>query len=383
MKALPESPRDFQFEFLGLVGLADPLRPQVPQAVAECRSAGVRVVMITGDHPQTALAIAAKAGLDSHTALSGPDIDALDDAAFTAAVRETDVFARIQPEQKLRLVRALRQDGAVVAMTGDGVNDAPALKAADIGIAMGGRGTDVAREASSIVLLDDDFGSIVRTLRAGRRIYDNLRKAMSYIIAVHVPVAGLALLPLVTGMPLLLAPIHIAFLEMVIDPVCSIVFEAEGEERDVMRRLPRRPDAQLVSLPVGLWSLLQGGVVLGLLTILFVLALDRGLPVDEARTLVFVSLVASNMALVVVNRSFGFGLGDRGHAHGASNRALLAVYAIATTILAIAIFWPPARGLFGFGPFHWHDLGIVVGGCVAVIAILEAVKRLIRPLLLP
>ncbi|MFI4998683.1 MAG: cation-translocating P-type ATPase [Reyranellales bacterium] len=374
-KQWPATPRAFTFRFLGLVGLADPVRAEVPRAVAECRSAGMRVVMITGDHPQTAQVIARQAGLVGRPAITGEDMAKLDDAALAAVARESDVFARIPPEQKLRLVRALKADGEVVAMTGDGVNDAPALKAADIGIAMGGRGTDVAREAASIVLLDDDFGSIVRTLRAGRRIYDNLRKAMSYILAVHVPIAGLALMPLLTGLPLLLSPIHIAFLEMVIDPVCSIVFEAEGEEADVMRRPPRPPDAQLLSPGVALWSLLQGVLVLALLVAVDLMAIDRGVPADEARTLVFVSLVMANMALVLVNRSFGFGL--RG-SHSGSNRALLAVYVVATAILLAAILWPPARSLFHFGPFHWHDLGFATAGCVALVAILESLKRLLR-----
>jgi P-type Ca2+ transporter type 2C len=331
--------------------------------------------MITGDHPRTAKAIAARAGLSDHEPITGEQMARMDDAALARAARETDVYARIQPEQKLRLVRALKADGAVVAMTGDGVNDAPALKAADIGIAMGGRGTDVAREASSIVLLDDDFGSIVRTLRAGRRIYDNLRKAMSYILAIHVPIAGLALLPLLTGLPLLLLPIHIAFLEMVIDPVCSIVFEAEDEEVDLMKRPPRRPDAQLLSLNVALWSVLQGALVLALLAATYLLAVGQGMPDEQSRALVFVSLVMANMALVVVNRSFGFGLSGR---HGGSNRALLIVYAAAIAILAIATLWPPAQSLFGFGALHWDDLAVILGGCVALIAVLEALKRLLR-----
>ena len=197
--------------------------------------------MITGDYPATARAIARQAGLDAEDLVTGEELEQLSEAELARRVRTATVFARIMPEQKLRIVNALKANGEIVAMTGDGVNDAPSLKAAHIGIAMGGRGTDVAREASSIVLLDDDFGSIVKAVRLGRRIYDNLRKAMGFIFAVHVPIAGLALLPLLFGLPILFGPMHIAFLEMVIDPVCSLVFEAETEEDDVMRRPPRVP----------------------------------------------------------------------------------------------------------------------------------------------
>lgn len=208
---LPERQTGFDFEFMGLVGLADPLRPEVPDAVNNCRSAGIRVVMITGDYPATARAIASQAGLDFNDVVTGETLKTMDDAALCARVKTATVFARITPEQKLAIVRALKANGEIVGMIGDGVNDAPSLKAANIGIAMGGRGTDVAREASSIVLLDDDFGSIVKAIRLGRRIYDNLRKAMGFILAVHVPIAGLALLPLLFGLPILFGPMHIAF----------------------------------------------------------------------------------------------------------------------------------------------------------------------------
>ena len=254
----PDSQRSFDFEFIGLVGLADPLRASVPDAVAQCRSAGIRVIMVTGDYPTTARAIAKGAGLAAKDVIIGEEMNHLNDAQLVDRVRTTTVFARIMPEQKLRIVAALKKDGEIVAMTGDGVNDAPSLKAAHIGIAMGGRGTDVAREASSIVLLDDDFSSIVKAIRLGRRIYDNLRKAMGFIFAVHVPIAGLALLPLIFGLPILFGPIHIAFLEMVIDPVCSLVFEAETDEDDIMRRSPRAPEQPLFSWPLIGWSLLQG-----------------------------------------------------------------------------------------------------------------------------
>ena len=232
--------------------------PRCRDAVALCRSAGIRVIMITGDYPATAQAIAAQAGLQGGRVIDGTELQAMSDPDLATAVQDVTIFARIMPEQKLRIVNALKATGAVVAMTGDGVNDAPSLKAADIGVAMGGRGTDVAREAASIVLLDDDFGSIVTTVRLGRRIYDNLRKAMSFILAVHVPIAGLALMPLLFGMPILFGPMHIAFLEMVIDPVCSLVFEAETEEEGVMKRPPRPPAEPLFSGPTILWSLVQG-----------------------------------------------------------------------------------------------------------------------------
>lgn len=243
---LPGTHRAFAFGFAGLVGLEDPLRASVPEAVRQCRSAGIRVMMITGDYPETARAIAAQAGIASSEVVTGQMLEQIDDAELLQRVGTIGIFARILPEQKLRIVEALKARGETVAMTGDGVNDAPSLKAADIGVAMGGRGTDVAREASAIVLLDDDFGSIVAAVRMGRRIYDNLAKAMGFIVAVHVPIAGLALMPLLFGMPILLGPIHMALLEMIIDPVSSLAFEGEREEADVMRRPPRSTRAQLL-----------------------------------------------------------------------------------------------------------------------------------------
>ncbi len=263
-QALPVVQHDFTFEFLGLVGLEDPVRPTAVAAVKECRAAGIRVVMITGDYPGTARNIARQVGLDVEKVVTGPELDGMTLAGLQDCVRTTSVFARVVPEQKLRLVEALKANGEIVAMTGDGVNDAPALKSAHIGIAMGGRGTDVAREASSLVLLDDDFTSIVQAVRLGRRIFDNLQKAMAYIFAVHVPIAGMSLLPVLFQWPLALLPVHIVFLELIIDPACSIVFEAEAEEADVMRRPPRDPRARLFGWRTLTLSLAQGLVVLAL-----------------------------------------------------------------------------------------------------------------------
>jgi Ca2+-transporting ATPase len=373
--AFPQSQHDFDFQFLGLVGLTDPLRPGVPQAVHECRSAGIRVVMITGDYPSTACAIACQAGLEASDAVTGDEIQKLDGPSLAERVKTANVFARIMPEQKLRIVEALKTNGEIVAMTGDGVNDAPSLKAAHIGIAMGGRGTDVAREASSLVLLDDDFGSIVTAIRLGRRIYDNLRKAMSFIFAVHVPIAGLALLPLVFGLPIIFSPIHIAFLEMVIDPVCSLAFEAETDERDVMRRPPRAPDAPLFSWPLIGWSVLQGALAFGLVASVFVVAFERGMPQDEARALAFFSLVLSIVSLILVNRSFSTSLIS---ALRRPNAPLVWILLATVAILAASLLLPAARALFRFGPLHGDDLLVTVAAGGVVLLALEGIKPLWR-----
>jgi P-type Ca2+ transporter type 2C len=371
----PDSPCDLTFEFLGLVGLADPLRPSVIEAMRECRSAGIRAVMITGDYPATANAIARQAGFKPGEVITGEELAKLDDAEVARRTKTTSVFARIMPEQKLRIVNAHKGNGEIVAMTGDGVNDAPSLKAAHIGIAMGGRGTDVAREASAIVLLDDDFGSIVKAIRLGRRIYDNLRKAMSFIFAVHVPIAGLALLPLLFGLPILFGPIHIAFLEMVIDPVCSLVFEAETEEDDIMRRPPRAADTPLFSGALIAWSLLQGVLAFALVASIFVVALRSGMPEQEVRALTFFSLVVTIVSLILVNRSFSASLLT---ALRRPNRTLVVVLGAVTVILSLTLLWPSASKLFGFGPLHADDLALTLGAGFIVLVCLEMLKPLLR-----
>jgi Ca2+-transporting ATPase len=373
--ALPTDQRNFSFRLLGLVGLADPLRASVPDAVAECRSAGIRVIMITGDYPATAQAIAAEAGLHGDKVLTGPDLSAMTDAELAKAVKDVTIFARIMPEQKLRIVMALKASGAVVAMTGDGVNDAPSLKAAHIGVAMGGRGTDVAREAASIVLLDDDFGSIVTTVRLGRRIYDNLRKAMSFILAVHVPIAGLALMPLLFGMPILFGPMHIAFLEMVIDPVCSLVFEAESEEDGIMSRPPRNPEEPLFSGPTILWSIIQGVLVLGVTATIFALAPGYGLTTDQVRGLTFASLVLAIVALILVDRSRSSSILT---AITRPNRALAIVLPVVAILLTVTLLWQPARDIFRFAELDPGHLAVPPLVGLVVLLVLEALKPIWR-----
>lgn len=375
----PKSQRDFTFDYLGLVGLADPLRASVPAAIQECRAAGIRVIMITGDYPVTAQAIARQAGLFAGGAceniVGGDELAAMSDPVLAEKLKTVTVFARIQPAQKLRLVEALKANGEIVAMTGDGVNDAPSLKAAHIGIAMGGRGTDVAREAAALVLLDDDFGAIVTAIRLGRRIYDNLRKAMAFIFAVHVPIAGLALLPLVFGLPILFGPMHIAFLEMIIDPVCSLVFEAESEEDNVMRRPPRAPDEPLFSRQLIVWSVLQGLFVFAVVALIFVLALHSGMAENEVRALAFVSLVMAFAALILVNRSYSASLLT---AFRRPSPALVYVLSAVAVMLAVTLVWPVASRLFHFGPLHGDDLLLSLGAGVLTLVILETVKPLWR-----
>ncbi|HRH29524.1 MAG TPA: cation-translocating P-type ATPase [Aquabacterium sp.] len=299
----PDIQHDFDFEWVGMVGLADPLRPEVPDAVAQCLKAGIRVVMITGDHPRTAAAIAAQAGLRSDDVLTGDELAAMDPATLAQRLAHTHVFARVKPQQKLALVEALKAQGEVVAMTGDGVNDAPALKAAHIGIAMGLRGTDVAREAASLVLLQDDFSSIVQAIRRGRATFANLRQAMIYTLAVHVPIIGLALLPVLFGMPLVLAPLHIAFLELVIDPACSVVFEAEAGSPSLMTQPPRQTGESLLPRPLVLLSLIQGGLVTAAVVGLYAWVLAQGWSATLASTMAFVVLVTANAALILPSRS--------------------------------------------------------------------------------
>ncbi|MES2824474.1 MAG: cation-translocating P-type ATPase [Pseudomonadota bacterium] len=368
---LPDSPRDISFEYLGLIGFADPLRSNVPAAVAECRTAGIRVLMVTGDYPTTALAIGKQAGLDVSTVITGDEIEAMSDDQLALSVKTTSIFARIRPTQKLRIVQSLKANGEIVAMTGDGVNDAPALKAAHIGIAMGERGTDVAREASAIVLLDDDFGSIVKTIRLGRRIYDNLRKAIEYIIAVHIPIAGLAILPLMMGLPLMLTPIHIAFLEMVIDPTCSVVFEAEEEEKDIMTRPPRDPQTSLL-LPQRIWwGVVQGAVALVIAGAALIGGTQFNMPEDDLRALVFTVLVLTNIGLILVNRSFSASLI---RAFFNSNRLLWILLSVVVTLLAISVFWPPAQRLFHFGQLQGDNLVICALASMFGLILLEAIK---------
>ncbi len=335
----------FAFTWVGLIGLIDPLRPTVAAAVARCREAGIRVMMVTGDHPRTAQALAQQAGLDARAVLTGDALAALSPSARAERVRDVSVFARMKPQQKLDLVAALQADGEVIAMTGDGVNDAPALQAAHVGVAMGQRGSDVAREAAALVLMHDDFSALVKAVAAGRRTFDNLRRALVYTIAVHLPIVVLAMLPVLMGLPLVLTPLHIAFLELVIDPACSLAFEAEPADPGAMQRPPRARSESVLPRRALLWSLAQGAAVSALVMGGYLWALAQPAWQPVAGVGAFTLLVAANAGLILSSRRLAL-------TAGAGSRPLPVVtrWILGVTVGALALFTaqPTVAGWLGW-----------------------------------
>ncbi|MEN9833896.1 MAG: hypothetical protein RL011_89, partial [Pseudomonadota bacterium] len=376
--ALTDEQHDLKLDLVGLLGFEDPLRPEVPKAVAECQRAGIRVVMITGDYPTTAQSIARQAGiLRNSNIMTGPELDRISDADLAMRIEQIDVFARVVPAQKLRLVTALKANQEVVAMTGDGVNDAPALKAAHIGVAMGGRGTDVAREAAALVLVHDDFSSIVSAVRLGRRIYDNIKKAMIFVIAVHIPIIGLSMLPVFFGdWPLILLPVHIVFLELIIDPSCSLIFEAEEGEGDLMRRPPRRPTDRLFSTRTLIAAVGQGFAILITCLAVFFYTRQNHSP-DAARALTFSTLVAGFLTTITANRSWSHSLIATIMAPNAAFRWVIGGTAL---LLAGMLTLPIARQILHFDALHLSDITISFAfGVGGVLIAALALRRVLRP----
>jgi Ca2+-transporting ATPase len=370
--SLPDRQHDFNFNFIGLIGLADPVRPEVAGAVNECHTAGIRIIMITGDYPGTAKNIARQIGLKpDDQVISGSELDEMDEEELKQRIKSVCIFARVVPEQKLRIVTALKANGEVVAMTGDGVNDAPALKAAHIGIAMGGRGTDVARESAALVLLDDNFASIVQAVRTGRRIFDNLKKAMAFIFSVHLPIAGMSLIPVLLDWPLALLPVHILFLELIIDPACSIVFEGEQDEADIMQRPPRNLDEPLFGRAMILSGLIQGLGILAVVFSIYAVTLTQGFGESVARMLAFVCMVIGNLGLIFANRSWKTSILKTLRI---PNKALWWVTGGAIAFLALVLSNPFLRNLFKFAALNrWESVLIVLSGFASIL-IAESVK---------
>lgn len=373
-EAWPPIQHDFDYEFVGLIGLADPLRAEVPEAVRRCKDAGIRVVMITGDHPQTAAAIAAQAGIDGTRVITGADLKDIDPQEHARQITGTSVFARVSPAQKLQIVEALKTDHAVVAMTGDGVNDAPALKAAHIGIAMGKRGTDVAREAAALVLLEDSFPAIVTAIQLGRRIYANLRQALVYTLAVHVPIIGLSIFPILFGWPLILAPIHIAFLELVIDPACSVVFEAEKGDDNLMQRPPRTIGEALISPYFLALGLVQGSLITLASLVTYDVVLQSGDNNAQARTLAFCMLVVANAFLLLSLRTTEAGL--RPMFTRLSPMTLMVLLTTLAVVMGVVSI-PAIAGLFGFVQPSLQQMLGVIGVGAALLLPFQLCKRLL------
>jgi Ca2+-transporting ATPase len=322
--------------------------------------------MITGDYPATAQNIAQQIGLQPVTAvITGMELDRLDEAQLRDRIQEVNIFARVVPEQKLRLVNALKQRGEIVAMTGDGVNDAPALKAAQIGIAMGARGTDVAREAADLVLLADDFGSIVQAVKLGRRIFDNLKKGMAYTLAVHIPIAGMSLIPALLKWPLVLLPVHIAFLHLIIDPACTIVFEAEAAESNIMQRPPRHPQEPIFSRDTWKLAILQGLGILAVLLLVFATAFYSGRGESEARALAFTTLMIANLSTILTNRSWTQTIPALLRN---PNPALWWVIGSAVVFLGLILYIPLLRHLFRFSRLHPEDIALcAIAGMLSIL----------------
>jgi len=363
---LPEIQHDIDFEFVGLIALSDPIRETVPMAVKECYNAGIRVIMITGDYPVTAMNIAREIGLKNYDkCISGPELNEMTEDELCERIRDVNVFARVVPEQKLILVNALKRNNEIVAMTGDGVNDAPALKAANIGIAMGENGTDVAREASSLVLLDDNFASIVGAVRMGRRIFDNLQKALGYIFAVHVPIAGLSLIPVFfADFPLILWPVHIVFLELIIDPSCSVIFEAEKEEANVMNRPPKNINEPFFGAKKIFLSCMQGVGILVVTLLIYFFGLKMGYEEKEVRTLTFVTLIVSNIAVILCNRSWERSIFK---ILATRNSTVKWVVGGAIAFLALTLYVPFLRDMFQFQPVGMLEiLFCIVAGFISI-----------------
>lgn len=374
-KGLPDIQHDFTFDFIGLIGLSDPIRKNVKQAVSECYKAGIRVIMITGDYPVTAKHIAMEIGLENpEMCITGQDLQIMTDAELCQKIKETNVFARVVPEQKLKIVNALKKNNEIVAMTGDGINDAPALKSANIGIAMGEKGTDVAREASSLVLIDDNFSSIVGAIKMGRRIFDNLQKAFGYIFAIHVPIAGLSLIPILLGdFPLILWPVHIVFLELIIDPACSIIFEAEKEEINVMNRPPKRIEEPFFGGKKILFSCLQGAGILIITLAVYIICLKLGYEAEKVRAMAFTTLIVSNIAVILTNRSWTDNLFK---IIASPNQAVLWVVGGAIFFLAMILNIPFFLDLFQFQKLSFINVSICIFSGLFTIVWFEIYKSI-------
>jgi Ca2+-transporting ATPase len=360
------------FQFICLIGLEDPIRNEVPEAVKECRSAGINVIMMTGDHTNTASYIARQIGLNEREVLTGDELMRLDDQTLYKKLGNVQVLSRVEPAHKLRIVQLLQRRKHIVAMTGDGVNDAPSLKAAHIGIAMGNKGTDVAREAASLVLLDDNFASIVGGIRMGRRISDNIEKAMSYALAVHIPIIGLALSPVFSAQfPILLLPIHIVFMELVIDPVSSVAFETEKPEEGQMKKAPKKSAKKIFSNKNTLFgSLFEGLLILACVLFTYFFH-DKAVDIGEIRAACFCTLITCNILLALSKLSRSVNIFEIIRSHNPLAKFILGVSFV---IAMLCLYIPFLQDLFQFESLSERLLIQALGSSLIVLLIFELFK---------
>ncbi len=364
--------QNIKFKFLGLIAFMDPVRPMAALAIKECYRAGIKVKMITGDYPGTARSIARQIGLENpEEVVSGQDFIDLDPAELAAKIKSSSVFARMMPEYKLAIISALKKDNEVVAMTGDGVNDGPALKAADIGVAMGERGTDVARESAGIVLLDDNFSSLVSGVNEGRKIFDNLQRAVVYLVSVHIPIAALSLLPIILDWPLIFFPAHIMFLELLVDPVCSIVFEAEPAGSGLMARKPRDSKKSILNSDNLVISLIQGTSILLFVFVIYYLSVHFGYESGRTRALTFSTLVIANIFLILANRSWTDNIFK---ALVKKNQFLWPIVGFASAFLIFAVYNPFMQKVFSFSSLIYSDWIYAVVFAICPALIFELIK---------
>ncbi|MGJ4788629.1 cation-translocating P-type ATPase [Leptospira koniambonensis] len=359
--SLPDNQHDLTFEFLGLVLLEDPIRDTVPSSVSECIQAGIRVIIITGDHAGTAKAVASKIGLGIQTeSITGDELEKLNEEELNSKLDTVGIFSRIKPAQKLKIVTAFQKKGEIVAMTGDGVNDALALQAAHIGISMGKRGTDVAREASDLVLLDDNFSSIVKSVFLGRRIYENIQKSISYILSVHIPIIGMSLLPAFTGDPIFFFPAHILLLELIIDPTCSIVFESLDLEKGDRYSSPRKKNSNLLTFSKFFLSLSQGAIALIILLTLYFWMKEEGINENQIRSFGFIFLVVSNFSLMLTNLTHKGGFVS---ILKSLHYSVFWIFFLAASALITSFQFEFSLRLFGFQriPIEWVFFSIGLG----------------------
>ncbi len=377
IKEYPDTLKECKLDFVGLIGLQDPPRDEVLESIKVCKSAGLRVVMITGDNGITAQSIAREIGIShSSNVITGPELELMPDEVLLDKVKDTNIFARVMPRHKMRIVKALRDNGEIVAMTGDGVNDAPALKYADIGIAMGKRGTGVAKEASDMILLDDNFTTIVESVGDGRRIYDNIRKAIEYILVIHIPIALLALLAPLLHMPLVLLPVNVVLLELIIDPTCSIVFERLPAEKDIMHRKPRSNNEALITGSLILKSILQGLIIFAAAFGAFTYFFKSGAGESEARTFAVLVLGLSNLLLVYINQSdteFAFR-----NMVNFKDKVVITVNSIIIAVLIIITYVPAVNGIVQTAPLSAKKFLLAIAISVVATMWWEIVKLIKR-----